>query len=279
MKHSANEEGGPETAESRPRWRRLVAVVCVVFAVVTGVVAFAASLTTIYGWLAPYVPAASRLSDEKAVTKLSAGAQLSVFAAALGQPAARRTDGGYVEYVFVRRNCYVQAVTDPQDRVLMFTVITRNSEFRPVFDSPSSNGFTNPVRLGVTTFSEVSHPDWIGGFFGADWMNYVEYVALPHADNFRSVIVACCDAGHHFGTRGEPEDGQLADPSSWNAAIAAHDPTDRRIQWFRTATPVNTYGEAAPGFSPAALYDDDGRPKLDIMVGIEPEHIPDVEVE
>ncbi len=264
QRHREGEQPLPERIRKHP----VALTIGLVFVIVTGVVAFAQSSATIMGWLAPYWPYASRLADERVVEDLSAGVDLSVFERQLGAHTFRSADGPYTEYVFERPNCYVQAIVDHDEQVLLFAVTSRNREFHPVFNPPGlDNGFVNRVELGVTTFSEWAEPDWIRGWFGASWMHYAETIKLPHADNFLGVVVASSDAGHYFETRGDR--GVIGDdyPDSLNDAIVANNASASAIRWYREGTPINTYGEVAPSFDAAELYDEDGFPKYKIVIG------------
>jgi hypothetical protein len=268
---------GPRTSlPARIKRHPFVVAVALICSFLTGIVALQSSLGTIYGWLSPHVPFASRLSDELAVRDLATGVQLSVIQSHLGEPTYRASDGPYREAVFVRPNCYVQVLTNKEDRVLMFAVTTRNEHFHPVFKPPGEDDWFKDVELGVTTFGQWEEPDWIGGFFAGSWENYAECVHQPHSAGFHSIVVASSDAGWSFDTTGTPPPDDASDDGEpLNVAIEHNDPHTPWARWYRNGTPINTYGETAADFDPTALYDAKGFPKYATMIGSNPVRVGD----
>lgn len=276
---TAEGQSRPGTPLSRVSKHPVWIVFGLLVALTTGLVAVQSSLATIYGWLSPVVPYFSVLNDELAVSELVPGRQVSRYVDALGDYQYRRTIEGWAEYVFVRPNCYIQALADQDERVLMYAVTARNPDFHPSFEWPDDGSETPPVVLGTTTFAEwaqsphlggAASPDWIRGHFGASWMHYMECVKLSHVDNFISIVVASSDAGQFYDTAETMPFPQDEYPEPLNAAIRRNDPADPAIAWYRRGTPINTYGEASPDFDPSVLYQADGFPAFDVVVGPDP---------
>lgn len=245
-------------------------VLAVIVTLITTVVVMQSSLTTIAGWLAPHVPVASRYIDERAIADLVPGTHLSTFERALGPFVHKNNYAPYVEYIFVRPNCYVQAVTDADDRVLMYAVTVRNRDFHPSFRLPDDGSSPKPITLGVSRFSDSNYqPEVIRGCFGASWMHYMEFVRLPHSQDFLGVILASNDAGAWWDdVSTEPAPFAADDyPFPLNDALAANDVESKAIQWYRRNEIVNTYGEAAPDFDPEVLFEKDGMPKSQLVIG------------
>lgn len=251
----------------RPR-QRIARIVGIMFAIITGLVVLAQSFTVIIGWLSPYSPAISRLVDNHAVSDLRPGVDITHFESRLGRSTYKTAEGPFVEHIFVRDSCYVQAITDSNDRVLFFAVTVRNAEFRPRFETLGvDNGFTAPVQLGVTRFYEWGRPDQLNGWFGASWALYVETLHLPHSDNFVGVHMASSDAGHFFQTLGDAPFMAEEYPSPLNEAMLANDLGSAALLWYRRGTIANTYGESVSDFAVTSLFYDDGMPGYDILIG------------
>lgn len=254
----------------RIKRRKLFAVVVAIAAALLWIVSFQSAATTVLGWLSPYVPAVSHYADARAISNLKPGAHLSTYEKALGEFTYRTEHTPYVEYVFVRPNCYVQVLTDESDRVLMYAVTVRNKEFHPVFEIPGLVDGPASFRLGLSKFAESGlYPDYICGVFGGSYMHYMEFTRFPHVNDFLGVILASSDSGAWW----EPADHELSPfneedyPTSLNDALAANKPDDPAIKWYRTNEIANTYGEAAPDFDPGVLFEEDGMPKSSLVIG------------
>lgn len=261
----------PEGTSLAARIKRhpAVALIALASALLIGLVGLEGAVSTIGGWIAPFVPPVSRYMDEQAVEGLTPGAHLSRFESALGPFEFRTTYDDYVEYVFVRENCYVQAVTDEEARVLMYAVTVRNPDFHPGFRLPDDGSSPSPIVLGESKFADIiTAPDSIRGVFGASFMHYMEFTRLPHSQDFLGVVLATNDAGEWWADEvGQSPPGDDRYPESLNDAIALNDVQAAAVRWYRESTTVNTYGESAPDFDPTTLFESDGSPKSALVVG------------
>jgi hypothetical protein len=94
------------------------------------------------------------------IQSLATGTQVDYFSAILGAPEFKNHElTNYFEYIFVHPKYYVQAITDPENKVLLYSITTRVSGFNPAFGigGKDSNGKEFSVVLGKTKFSELPY--------------------------------------------------------------------------------------------------------------------------
>src|SRR6266536_3437836 len=85
----------------------------------------------------------------------------------------------FVEYVFVDEYFYLDAITDPQRKVLYFAVTIRDKSFHPTFKNQVFQ-----IQLGRSKYSDIpGRPGSAQGCFGAHWFAYYEtrYFGRPGA--------------------------------------------------------------------------------------------------
>lgn len=83
------------------------------------------------------------------LSKVTTGIQIDYLKKYIGEAAILNfsEDKKQKEYIFVNPDYFVQAITDPDDKILSYAITTRNKEFNPVL---SISGIK--FQLGKTTF-------------------------------------------------------------------------------------------------------------------------------
>lgn len=269
MGHAIGERHpGPDDAPSPPkptvleRFQRLPVVSSILL--IGLVVGTFITFVTAAGWAKPLW---IQVSAPQRIPALVAGVPLERFTDVLGEPDFRKKDGQLKEFVYVDPRYYVQAVTDQSDRVVMFAVTTRSSEFAPSFDIPGGNSefFRGPIQLGVSTFDDVApEPQFIAGAYGATWDYYCESFYLANPGNYQSFAVADSPAGLELFTA---DDWGDVDVFGVDQAISEQDYSSPALTPLRMRMRINTYAEFAPGFDANALFDEGGLAKSGILVG------------
>ena len=89
------------------------------------------------------------------LSQLDTGAHISYFMTVLGNPVSISSSSMGQEYIFVNKYFYVQAVTNVDGSVSLFSVTTRRKDFNPVLKSQFGSVL---VILGKTTFAMVRNP-------------------------------------------------------------------------------------------------------------------------
>lgn len=89
------------------------------------------------------------------ISQLDTAAHITYFTGLLGNPVSIAEVDDVAEYLYVTKYCFVVAQTDPNGRVLLFSVTTRRSNFKPLLLGREGVEF---VVLGTSTFrSQPSH--------------------------------------------------------------------------------------------------------------------------
>ncbi len=220
-----------------------------------------------------------RRDHRQRLARLVAGAQLSFFETALGQPPTlRRTVEGkdyemdregevveasksFTECIFVDRDYFVQTVSDQDDTVIGFSITTRHKRFNPVFTGVSDIDLFK-VKLGKTPFSEIEQdPIYLTAFAGPrDVSYYSEAHGFGHA-GFQQTFVFTAS------TAAEPKPGepivQMAAEIGFDFHPHESEPPDSRTlehlagwQEFRKQSAVTTYSvlKVPPELFPAETY-------------------------
>lgn len=174
--------------------------------------------------------------------RLSAGVNIDYFQTVLGDPPVFKTTADQrCEHIFVNRYFYVQAITNMEDSVIVFSVTTRTRHFNPILTlgpySPTDESLS--VRLGRTTFAEtdvlVKSPK-LSCSIGVHSFHYSEESYFGNPANYQTFIFAINDAGfmHHHPPISGREELSIDDPS---------------VKEFRREAVVNTYTITAPSAS------------------------------
>lgn len=69
--------------------------------------------------------------EQKLLDQVGPGVQIGYFKHVFGEPIFRDGDKKYKEYVFRRRFGYIQAISDQQDKTLLYSVVVCNDNFKP----------------------------------------------------------------------------------------------------------------------------------------------------
>ena len=117
------------------------------------VIAIFATIVTFWKWASTRLKEKSRFLQMAA--QLDTGAHVSYFISVLGNPVSiSPNEATTQEYIFVNKYFYVQAVTNPDGGVSLFSVTTRRKDFNPVLKSQFGQVL---VVLGETTFSMLAN--------------------------------------------------------------------------------------------------------------------------
>ena len=186
----------------------------------------------------------------RAVRRLAAGVQLTYFKECLGDPAFRTEGEAFDEHIFVHDAFYVQAITDRNGTVTLYSVTTRAEDFRPVLGIRQGTP-TLQVTLGRDTFAAVgTAPGSRGGYAGARRFHYWESHYLGNPGLYQTYIVSVNDAGY-IGAGGNFVAAVRALSvleSEEELPAAAEEGARELLDRFAAETVVNTYSVASPQF-------------------------------
>lgn len=117
----------------------------------------------------------------------------------MGAPVFKNQLGKYIEYIFVNPDYYVQAVTNANGKVLLYSVTTRSDSFNPEFNLGVMQEDRKPfvVVLGKTTFGRIQgDPTQITGGFSNRRQSYREMYYFGNPGLYQNFNLALCDAGN-----------------------------------------------------------------------------------
>ena len=168
------------------------------------------------------------------LSRLAAGVHIRYFEAILGPSAFCRTKREHREHTFVNKYCYVQAITDPEGTVLLYSVTTRRSDFRPtlVLGPYSLDNRSLKIRLGRTRFAEIepfAKPQKVRSTVGARRFYYYEEYYFGNPAKYQTFLFGIGDAG--YSHRDHP-----GIPVVCSKAIG-----EPAIREFRQNAVINTY--------------------------------------
>jgi hypothetical protein len=248
----------------RPEWHalwRYAVAAGVILLAVLGVISLLNS-----GWdfgsrlqrLLPETRSHALTRTREQVERLRPGIQLHAFAAILGgmTETTLRTHGPYTERIYVLPFCYVQAVTDPDNSVMYFSVTARVADFRPTFvTGPEGNYPRMEVRLGETPFSAHPFTPEIIGYLGARSIYYSEIYYFGNPGHYRRFALS-------LNTAGTSIPSALVELLT-NDEIGVDDLTflsEEQTRNFRATASPNTWTVTAPHFEvplPSLLFGPD----------------------
>jgi hypothetical protein len=203
-------------------------------------------------------------SEEKLVSSLSAGQDLSRFRATLGTPDRKRPAGEVLVYQFQRSRATLQAVVNRVGEVVSYAVYAKTTDFRPRFE----HGLR--VTLNTTTMDDAFEGTSLGAnlYCGAHKAGYFEYFGGFNAVEARYFVLGVSDANTTEVSTGaicKAVTGDLAacNFSSRMLACVKSAGVGRRL---RSTLRANVYIETAPGRSllPAMLYPPDEASNLGV---------------
>ncbi len=134
------------------------------------------------------------------ISSLSAGLDIDYFTEMIDfRPAFKNQYDNYQEYIYVHELFYIQAITDQNNKVLMYSVTTRDYSFNPklVLDEMSQDNKKFVVILGQSTFGDVEDylPESISAGYGARRAWYHEKYYFGNPGLYQNYIIAYNDAG------------------------------------------------------------------------------------
>jgi len=188
----------------------------------------------------------------KRLEQLSTEVQLSYFKELLGNPVFVNysPDRTQKEHTFVDDQYFVQAITNQDNKVLAYSVTTREKDFQPNIIFVNKNVF-----LGKTKFSEIeSGKDCYG--IAANWGSYY----------FEKYSGACPGFYQHY-LFGVTDTGYWPEGISIDSLTFGSTPTfgeqryleEHKLDWEkgdrkeREETPINTYMIISPFIDPANI--------------------------
>jgi hypothetical protein len=184
-------------------------------------------------------------SEEKLVSSLSAGQDLSRFRATLGTPDRKRPAGEVLVYQFQRSRATLQAVVNRVGEVVSYAVYAKTTDFRPRFE----HGLR--VTLNTTTMDDAFEGTSLGAnlYCGAHKAGYFEYFGGFNAVEARYFVLGVSDANTTEVSTGaicKAVTGDLAacNFSSRMLACVKSAGVGRRL---RSTLRANVYIETAPG--------------------------------
>jgi hypothetical protein len=186
-------------------------------------------------------------ASKKQIEKLVPATNINFFNEILGSPTFVNKRNKTKQYVFIKDLFYVDAITDFENKVLAYSVTTRDKNFNPSFTlGPYSTDKKQVViKLGKSTFSEVDdlwkHDAKITSGLGNRRMCYREEHYFGNPGLYQTYIFGMNDAGYI----------DSGDPSILNMGITKT--SDPRVEEFRKTAVINTYTIIAPFVNPDEL--------------------------
>lgn len=117
---------------------------------------------------------------------LATETNIDYFKSMLGNPVYTNSFKTVNEYIFVDELFYVQAVVDKKDKVIAYSVTTRDPKFNPKVP------IFNNIILGKSKFIDTNifnkKPDWIISMLGAHDLFYSEGYYLGNPGGYQSIF-------------------------------------------------------------------------------------------
>lgn len=175
---------------------------------------------------------------------LATETQIDFFSSALGAPAFKNRQSNYVEHIFIDSQFYVQAITDEDGKVLMFSVTTRSKSFNPTLDLGELEVDGQPfvVTLGKTKFSDLDDiPRKIEAYTWNRGMSYREKYYFGNPGLYQNFDFVSCEAGYRPEINIHLGEFVLAAQEGIEIKSLA-----TNVAEFRRACVINTYTITAP---------------------------------
>jgi hypothetical protein len=195
----------------------------------------------------------SRWRTRRSIERLAANETGRFFESVLGVPTVERSHPRDLrERVWAGTYTFVQAFTDGDDRVLIYSVTTRSNRFKLRVPFPNggkywgTEGATVEATLGKTPLAIPGvAPIRISGSMGARRFWYSEVYGFGNPANYQEVVLtlneAASLAGDPYGVI------RAVDPlSDWHRPL---DPDDDELTEARRHAFPNTFSVAAPHFA------------------------------
>lgn len=184
------------------------------------------------------------------LTSLHAGFSIRRFEQVLGTPVFERVKGKFREQTFRGRDYWVQAVSNAQGSVFLYSVTSCDPEFRPTF---KVTGLPRPVTLQKSTYSQATtdtqslHNIDFFASGGPGGSRFFETVAATNPSNYKSlgfgVSEACPGWFHEYLS---PSFRALLPPIRRASYLGPLKGAPAWVVTFRRQRRVNTYAESAP---------------------------------
>lgn len=180
--------------------------------------------------------------------QLAPGTTMAFFVSILGTPIfVKKGMQNTKRCVFVHNLFYVEAVTNLDDEVQMFSVTTRSENFNPILilgPYTTDNTFVS-VQLGKTKFSELDILGYEGRVesgVGNRRAFYNEEYYFGNPGLYQTYVLSYNDAG----TR-------EINATAADLNAGANTTTDPRLKELRTHSVINTYSITAPSINLQSL--------------------------
>lgn len=189
--------------------------------------------------------------------QLAANTHVGYFTSVLGVPALKRSHDAYIqdesaltEYVYLGVGFYVQAITDDDDRVLVFTVTMRDDRLKAKVQVPNLGMYTSdakPVELTLGR-SRLADVPWMPGSIyatiGANRIVHRECYYLANPGNYQSLVISWNDAGSgSYSGSTEPVTALAPEVHAENTEEFLNSDGGKAL---RREVTMNTYGITAP---------------------------------
>jgi len=225
-------------------------------AIVIGVILFAlSSLITITNGFAVIANYYSETLGEKrallnSISQLSGGVNIKHFDTILGSPVFKNVrQEKFLEYIYVNKYFYIQAVTDQNEKVIFYSVTTREKDFNPEIpfgDWDEETGKQANVILGETTFTELNDtPEIYANFRGAHNHFYTEGYWTGNPGGYRSYFFSLNESGYE--NQSSPFMKNVPYVVSTSSIFVGQESiTDPDLTSFRNESVINTFTVTAP---------------------------------
>lgn len=132
------------------------------------------------------------------ISRLATEVNITHFNSLLGNPAYINLESNLKEYIFVNDLFYVQGVTNSNDKVLAYSVTTRDRSFNPKVP------FFEKVLLGKSNFKDINEytigsgqdPNWAISYLGAHDLFYTEGYYLANPGGYQSIFFSMTKSGY-----------------------------------------------------------------------------------
>lgn len=187
-----------------------VGIIAAILVAVLDLLAFVTQGPSIARYFYALTPFGRRRTLYKDLAKIAPGMQVGYTTRVLGEPELKNDKGRYQEFVYDKKDCFVQVVTGESDAILLLSVTARNAKFHPPTWVTRARWSPRPdpedSRLGNFGFDEIATPDdppnGISGWCGARRFGYIESYYYGNPGNYQTFLMALNDAGHVLETRG-----------------------------------------------------------------------------
>ena len=131
------------------------------------------------------------------IEQLATETNIAYFQSLLGNPVYINSGSNIKEYIFVNDLFYVQGITDKNDKVLAYSVTTRDKNFNP------NPPFFKEIRIGKSSFKDINRIEWLSGspswiisLPGAHDLFYTEGYYLANPGGYQTMFLSTTMAGY-----------------------------------------------------------------------------------